>query len=280
MKKQILILILVLSGCCLAAHGVRPTKADYGIVLEWDVAPTDYAGKIVDIMFTCFTSSNNSITVIITFDDLLEVYRQTADYFVNQEVSISTTGLLTGDHILKITASDGINEDQILSKEMTIDRLEPQIITAQIWVTGGSPYQPNEQIWLEYKQELQFDWLVQDDHFKEVQILVNNEPKATGLPNTGVYNVSFLKTLETTDYYVSLKAIDRAGNFIYRHWDVNYNVPEDQYVPKEDLDALIEQQKQDRKNTFLGVLIGVVGLLAIFGGLQYVGKKERGGYKY
>jgi len=280
MKKQILILFIVLGGCCLTVYGVNNAQADYGIVLVWDVPPSDYAGKIFDIIFTAFSSSNNSITISITFDDLLEVYTQTADYFVNQEVSISTTGLLTGTHTLKITAEDGISETKTITKEMTIDRLEPQVITAQIWVTGSTPYQPGEKIWLEYQQELQFDWLIHDDYFEQVIILVDNVPKATWLPNTGVYNLSFLTTHETTDYVISLKANDLAGNFIYKHWDVNYNVPEDQYVPKEEIDALKEQQKEDNKNIVLGVLVGIAGLLALFAGIQYGGKKERGGLKY
>jgi len=276
-RKRIYYCILFLSFFLLGTIIAFSSTTDARLILELDIEDglPDFVGREFSFKFTC-VSKEPTVHVTMYFDDLISqpVYDESADFFINQEVTISTVDadLLAGiEHTFTIRATDGV-ETKTINTQMTVDIIDPiftYVSLTHVSVGGDREVISSSYVELHPDEKLILNWTANDEFMKGIKIYRNDlsdeifYASQSSVSLTDAYfSITTPNVFEQT-FDLALIAYDLAGNTAEVHWDVKMIKPETPYVPEEELDKVRQQEIEKRKMTQSGLLIGIL----LFGGL-------------
>lgn len=271
MKKRNKIFILLVVALLLPL--VREVRADIHYsypVLEWDEEPPLFVGKEFYVMFTAFSDANETIHVEIWLDDVDLEWEGHALYFVNQLVIIDTEDQLAGEnHKLEITATDYLGRTKNLTTFFTIDSISPVYNDLSIYPSE------DQKITINKDTSIMIRWDVSDEYFREFYVKRDYDIILSTPDRVGKWNYSYYST-ESAVFTLTCIAIDLANNTATRYYSVYYNVEEGEFVPQDEVDKLLAQQKKER-NLILAATGSaiVVSLPFSVGGLIIFSRKKK-----
>ena len=215
--------------CC--SIFVSNTKADYlGLILELDYGLPSFVGREFDIQLTCFDNSPFDVTIRCMFDsqgfsEPLVVFEQSKDYFVNDWITISTSGdwgeLLSGpQYNFTIQALDYLNNSKTINQMMEVDRTPPIINSLTLGIEAKDNI-----VTLQYGQSLSITWICTDDNFAFVRILADGEQKGKDhTDNEGTDSIAFTLPVGSHEktFKIDFVAYDTAGNSFAESFSVRY----------------------------------------------------------
>ena len=253
MKKQnkILIVLTVL----LLLPFLRGVRADVHYsypVLEWDEEPPLFVGKEFYVMFTAFSDANETIHAEIWLDDVDLEWEGHALYFVNQLVLIDTEDQLAGEnHKIEITATDYLGRTKNLTSFFTIDSIAPVYNELSVYPSE------DQKVTINKDTNIMISWDVSDDYFRLFYVERDYDIILSTKERVGKWNYSYYST-ESAIFTLTCVAIDRANNTATRYYSVYYNVEEGEFVPQDEVDKLLAQQKTQRNLILGGAGVAIV----------------------
>lgn len=268
-KKLKLLLLLLIMFLPL----VRFVKAESTYpVLVWDCEPPTFVGTQFYVAFTCFSDSNDSIDVVITLDNIDIEWQASKPYFVNENISISTSDQLPGTfHKLSIKATDHLNRTNELTTFMTIDSIKPVFNYLELYPNDNGKYIINQYT------PLTINWSITEENFEFFKIFRDEAEFIMATEElSGTQELIFF-SLESRVYTITCQAIDLAQNIESRTFEIKYVVEEGGFIPKSEVDEMLREQKWMRNMMIVGIPIFVIMLLTVFIICLKPGGKYKGG---
>lgn len=255
------------------------------MALELNAPLMDFVGKVFFVDFDA-VSTADPVTVTMYFDEMISqpVWLQTADFFLNERVTIDTVAaeLLTGmAHEFTILAEDTLGDSREITQIMTVDIIDPifTFLSLEHVDTHGQAVlneDSDNTVDLYEDEHLRLNWTVQDENFLGVQYSVDDSASgflelasASMKIEDKVFSIDITGVTEQT-FELKLTAFDKARNTVSRSWQVTYFQPEDPVIDEEEHERLLrekEEQTQDAKNGAIwgSVLFGLFGAIgAVF----------------
>ena len=268
--KKMIIILLLLVGISFLPTIVKEVKSVGYPVLVWDVPPPTFVGTEFNITFTCFSDSNQTIYVEIWIDGLDLEWSATQDYFVNELVIISTEDQLSGTgHTLEIIATDYALREVRLSTQLIIDSVSPIFNYCDI-----NPINEFGFIKIDRQTPLFINWSVTEENFKDFRIYQDHNLQMVSTEMEGDFSFSFFY-LESEEFDIKCVATDDAENTVERTFQIFYEVDEGEWVPQEEVDDILEQNKKDRINALIGASIAIFIALIVIIPLAFKGANDK-----